>query len=379
MRYSTTRTEAPSSRAARNIEVKPGHRGLTLLLLLASTGLPARTAEIAYNVVDLGWLGGNDCGANGINSSGMITGTCETASGELHAYRWDAINGMQDLGNTPDGLGTGAYAINDSGVIVGKTYDLSGSQAWYHDGEYHYIPHPERGSLAFDINNSGAIVGVAVFADTGLRAFKYYNGVIENLGSLGGASAAASINADGVIVGNSEGGGAFRKFDGSPMHSLQFGGIDSAAYAINDAGQVVGIVLDGIGAGQYHAVRWDGSVHNPGTLGGCSQAVDINSSGVIVGHSAISGCSGLRGFVYSEVTGLQDLNGLIAPDSGWTISLAQAIDDNGRIVGRGIINGEAHAIRLDPVNPVPEPGTAFLMAAALGLAGLQGKRRTGRP
>jgi hypothetical protein len=45
---------------------------------------------------------------------------------------------------------------------------------------------------------------------------------------------------------------------------------------------------------------------------------------------------------------MRDLNSLIAPNSGLVLSAATAINVEGQITGRGMINGEEHAFLLTP-------------------------------
>jgi hypothetical protein len=47
---------------------------------------------------------------------------------------------------------------------------------------------------------------------------------------------------------------------------------------------------------------------------------------------------------------MQDLNGLISPDSGWTLVTASGVDAIGEIVGAGGINGAIHGFMLVPGN-----------------------------
>ena len=71
---------------------------------------------------------------------------------------------------------------------------------------------------------------------------------------------------------------------------------------------------------------------------------------------------------------MQDLNNLIAPDSGWTLEDATGINDSGQIVGYGINpSGQNDAFLL---TPTPEPSTfALLAAGAVGLLGYAWRRR----
>ena len=85
-----------------------------------------------------------------------------------------------------------------------------------------------------------------------------------------------------------------------------------------------------------------------GTLGGALSGGDgINNTGDIVGFSITT--SGARhAFLYSQGA-LQDLNNLIADDSGWTLTDARSINTFGEIIAVGInLGGETHAISLVP-------------------------------
>jgi probable HAF family extracellular repeat protein len=78
-----------------------------------------------------------------------------------------------------------------------------------------------------------------------------------------------------------------------------------------------------------------------------SEALGINNSGQVVGN-ARAGTAPPRAFLYTNGVRV-DLNTLIPPNSGWTLSSATVINDAGQIAGNGQINGQFHAFRLDPV------------------------------
>jgi probable HAF family extracellular repeat protein len=70
---------------------------------------------------DLGTLsGGGTSSARGVNSLGQVVGEASAGSGLSHAFLWTEGEGMQDLGS-PFGGPSAAYAINESGLIVGKS------------------------------------------------------------------------------------------------------------------------------------------------------------------------------------------------------------------------------------------------------------------
>ncbi len=111
-----------------------------------------------------------------------------------------------------------------------------------------------------------------------------------------------------------------------------------------------------------------------GTLGGnYSVGYGINSLGQVVGTAALADNRD-HAFLYSDGM-MTDLNTLIAPASGLTLTYANAINNAGWIVGFGENSvGEERAYLLVPI-PEPEPCLfASLGAAALLLSG----RRTSK-
>ena len=94
-----------------------------------------------------------------------------------------------------------------------------------------------------------------------------------------------------------------------------------------------------------------------------------------MGTATISDGTG-HAFIYEDGTML-DLNNLIAPNSGLTLSLAYAINDEGQIVGMAYnSSGYEQAFLL---TPTPEPSTlACLASGAILLAGFCGWRRRHR-
>jgi probable HAF family extracellular repeat protein len=130
------------------------------------------------------------------------------------------------------------------------------------------------------------------------------------------------------------------------------GGVTSGASAINDLGQVAGYADCGNGCG--HAVLWSkakGSMLDLGVLPGAisSYARGINNVGQVVGLSYYSPVGNhLHAFVWSPSTGMLDLNNLIPANSGWLLQSANAINDQGQIVGLGMLNGQNEAFLLTP-------------------------------
>jgi probable HAF family extracellular repeat protein len=72
---------------------------------------------------------------------------------------------------------------------------------------------------------------------------------------------------------------------------------DSAAYGINDAGQVVGGSYND--AGDFHAFLWNGAMQDLGTLGGdTGTAMAINEKGQVVGSSRPAGSIPVHAFLW---------------------------------------------------------------------------------
>jgi probable HAF family extracellular repeat protein len=112
------------------------------------------------------------------------------------------------------------------------------------------------------------------------------------------------------------------------MHDLGSLGGSSYAYAINNAGQVVGCYESS--PGNFRAFLWteSGGTQDLGTLGGDSSAASgINSQGQVVGWSVTS-TGDAHAFLWTASTGMQDLGTL-----GGSSSDATAINDRGEITG----------------------------------------------
>ena len=206
---------------------------------------------------------------------------------------------------------------------------------------------------------------------------------MQDLGSLGGSySQAFGINSSGEVVGSSRSqlygaSYAFLYSNGAMTDLGTLGGYSSEALAINASGQVVGdSQLPAPGYGQHAFLYGNGVMTDLGSFGGDSSAVGINASGEIVGWADTAGDASEDAFLYAN-GGMIDLNSLIAPNSGWTLLGATAINDNGWIVGVGYNpNGQGDAFLLTPVGSAPEPSMlALLWAATVGIAAYIWRRR----
>ena len=116
-------------------------------------------------------------------------------------------------------------------------------------------------------------------------------------------------------------------------------GFQSTAYAINNAGQVVGVSS---ATGGSHAFLYSaGALRDLGTLGGPnSTAYSINNSGDIVGTSDLAVSGATHPFLYSGGQMLDLTSLLVASDASAALTEASFINDNGWIItshGSGVL------------------------------------------
>lgn len=342
----------------------------SLVLMLAVMLAPPAFSQ-SYAVADLGSL---DAGglmdvsyASGINNFGDVVGSSYVAL-SLHAYLWKKSQGMQDLG-TLGGGNSIAYAINDFGTVVGQA-DLANSEThaflWTKLGGMQDLGTLGGSeSVAFGINNVGQVVGESYPTNgSAPHAFLWTRqSGMQDLGTLGGGTSAAyAINNLGGVVGSSSitGDANTHAFAWSKSKGMRDLGTiktynPSYAYGINDLGQAVGYAGTTDLYTNTYGFLWNpGEKLTPlGSLDGGTQsfAYGINRAGEVVG-SFNSASGSPHAFRWILAKGMQDLNTLILPNSGWILNQANAVNSLSQIVGSGpvLINGNYtnHAFFLTP-------------------------------
>jgi probable HAF family extracellular repeat protein len=395
----------------------PGCLGfLAGIVLLAGIG---QAAASPFTFIDLGGLVTGSSVAYGINNAGQVVGYHATTNGPRATLWQNEL--VTELGlNGPTSV---AYGINNAGQVVGSMdfllypdNDLFVSHATVWNGG---IPTdlgglPNGTSVAYGINDIGQITGAfTIWGQSINRAVLWNEGTANLLNSPPDkassfpASYAKAINIFGQVAGFIDDmrvdrigyAGIIWNSTGSTLLGT-LGGTSSAAYDINNAGQIVGFANlpnAGYHLGEpMHATLWQGStVIDLGTLGGSnSRANAINDAGAIVGYANLPFArfdigEPMHAAMWNGTT-LTDLNTLLdttVQNAGWVLTEANDINDNGWIVGaaHNYLTGENHAFLLVPTSSdpisypasiafVPEPETPALLLAGLGALGLTSRR-----
>jgi probable HAF family extracellular repeat protein len=434
----------------------------TLLVMAISTPVLAQDQQHhRYKLVVIGTFGGPNSypfgeAAIALSNNGAVDGQADTALPDpnygnfnpyvgqnpflQHAFKWQ--NGtLTDLGALPGPNTSNAGWITNGGVVSGLSTRsaLDPLTGWpeeaailWKDGQIIDLGTLGGYEAQADANNSrGQVAGfssntvpdffpspIAPFCPNCLptyqvqqRAFLWENGIMQDLGTLGGPDAAALlINERGQIAGQSYISSTPNLATGVPtvdpflwdngkMIDLGgFGGTFGGAGWVNSRGQVVGS-SNLPGDTTSHPYLWDrGVLTDLGTLGGsfgtaihandagevvglatnqgdqaalgflwkngvmtalmpvdgdqCSQGEHINSRGQIVGISS-PGCSFSpgdgRAVLWEKDGSMIDLNVFVPPGLGLTLFEPVYINNRGEITGKGpLANGDLRAFLLIP-------------------------------
>lgn len=298
-----------------------------------------------FNLGDPG--GGNSAAAASINNVGWIAGDAfQTGNSNEHAELW--IGAPFDLGT----LGGPNSAVgwpnkNTRGQVVGiaETADMN--------------PFNEAWSCAEA--NFPTITNHVCFG------FLWENGVMKALPPLPGGidSYAAGINNKGQVAGWAEDGVHDPTCNNTPPANqvLQFEAVvwgpnpgqmaklsplgadpDSAATAINDHGQIVGIsgqcsnAVGGTSA--EHAVLWENKNAPPINLGNFDGGLAWNTPTALNNHGQVAGFGNQRGsaatafnpiaFIWDRASGIQPINPIGDDTNNW----AWGVNERGQVVGQ---------------------------------------------
>ena len=317
--------------------MEPSFARTALRLALASLAVAAASAQAAptrsWTAVELTPDSAYGGTARAVNSHGDVVGQTFTYEGGQyisHAYLWQ--NGVRtDIGSAA-GRNSVPWALDDKDNIVGYVdgfgYEWQGGTAT----SLHFA------GDATGINKSGTIIGHYWTAGTyGYgqdRAIVYRDGVLTELGTLGGTySGAGGINDKGIVVGSSylPMSSTLRAFawqDGAMRELQGLGGSQSMAARINNHGVIVGTAFDT--AGRQWMVRWASPDSAPEPLMQRGAAYALNDHGDIAGNNLDTG----KPFLLESdgtLTQLLDLPAMQA--GGWQTFAPMSINDRGWIAG----------------------------------------------
>jgi len=330
------------------------------LLSVAALPIGAAAPAKSWTITTLPSTGLGATGAS-INNRGEVGGLAKvvppgTTNWYNHAVIWQ--NGsMFDLGaqisdwrHVPPGYTfTQVSVINDRGTAALSGYP--GLQI-YKDGVL--TPLGIEYGIVNDMNNRDVIVGSFQYG-VGPHAFMYSDGVVHDLGTLGGPYASANaINDRGVIVGSS-----YVDYDPTRVRAFVWengvmrdlgtlGGQASNAVDINSHGVIIGQAQDASGAWQpfildRYGMRRLENVPSNATL------IAINDRGVVLGSYPNANFQGQTQFIWEDgvVTKLDTLPEVKA--AGWGSIFVMDMNDRGWITGwgwktGGSPNGEAFVL-----------------------------------
>jgi uncharacterized membrane protein len=252
-----------------------------------------------------------------INESNTAVGMGNDDDGHVHPILWtvDSVAGSVDgpfkleliSGATATGNFGAAYAINESGMVVGESEDPADSTqkavVWPAGAQssptiLSALDGAAQFSAAYGVNNNGKIVGES------------QNATLVTMPVMWTFDAATSVAGAPTLL------------------ALPEGAVSGSAYFISDADVIVGEYSDGT---QSFAIMWD-SAGTPTNLGALlagftnSVAYSVNIDGVIVGEAMADVDGSTHGILF---------DGQTATDLGATVAESNtlAVNDFGRMAG----------------------------------------------
>ena len=312
-----------------------------------------------------------------ISNAGRVAGYAYTGP-NYQALSWQngAFASLPGLSSFTRSFANG---VNTAGRTVGAGIRPDGSRAlmWSSAGVTDLGTLGGAYAAALSLNDFNQVVGYSTTAgETQTRAFLYQSGSMQPLASLPGAieTIAYDISNTGYIAGTavtSAPAAPILWSSGTPIRlPIPATARTGAANAVNNSGIAVGAYEINLATGAFAAAMWtSGVLSNLGNLGGPTPyavAADINNRNQVVGTSADP--TGLAGFLWSNGR-MYNLSSLIPGHPGLRITSASAINDSGQIAAAALIAGRQTAVLLSPIPlAVPSPASLSLLLAAGVLA-----------
>lgn len=363
--------------------MKPARAATILAAAAAALAVMPATAQ-SYRVTELGTAPGYDVFvATSFNANGVIAGYASSSNSSYgqQACVWE--NGqLRFLGKLAGGNYSYANAINSLGVVVGDgdTGNFR-PQSWVTNsaGLYNFFSNNGGNTYFIGINDSGAICSYyttslsgntsswkgAIFTPDPKDPRKYRQftlPVIPGINSKYTSAIPFGFNQSGQAAGwavNDIIGQHAAFWNNDATNSIVDLGVlpgpnnwTSIAWAINDLGQVVG--QSGNGFGMTPTLWNNDPAHTPVALPFLPGDNDGSANTVNNSGQALGSCGPVNGthrLVLWSGGQVFDLQAALDPvtGAGWTLTLANAIGNDGSIVGLGVHNGQNRAFLLTPM------------------------------
>lgn len=350
------------------------HVGLTTLMLgLLCLVATSQAHAQKYRLVDLG------AGvANGINSQGTVAGSAIVPPGTSNGAIWSATNARTLTGEWPGDPHSDADFINDQGTVLGKSRHAKPNGSQYDstvNTAFIWTPstglqlpawitaHPDASPTA--INNLGHITLTRVQPNGSQlmlwRSPTDYTYITNPGGPV--PVTATGLNDQGQVIGQALSNGAMGTepayvwspstgYVNIPSPSSVFSNI--AATTINAQGQVAGF-LQNPKTGNTKLFTWTAkngvTILQPLTsYEDKLYPISIDKNYRVIGNRMYVN----KAFVWTILGGVRDINTLLVDNGSIFAPIAKVIrvtqvNSQGQISAIATINGEAHAVRLDPV------------------------------
>ena len=355
-----------------------------------------------YKIIDLGPLV-----PVGINIEGEVAGNLNG-----NAAVWTSAGGTKTLGRLPGGTFSHAAAINDIGVVAGTAdgpgllFDTNSGFVSCEDLTQPFTWSQSQGfvtaqsiPIVFDLGplcdqvdytNGINLFSQVVGSNIDFATYKY--GYVWNKSGLSlfkgfFQTNANAINDFGMVAGQISNflplyeqshASFWNNGKATDLGTLAAKGSNwsacSGATGVNDLDQVVGWSGTAVSTGSFpcddlidmstpvHAFIWQSGtgMRDLGTLPGdrSSEAQKISLTGVVIGSSGDEVIQDPENeyslqvvghpFIWSQGTGMRDLNTLLPHKSSWTLNSVADINVWGQIVGTGTFKGETHGFLLTP-------------------------------
>jgi len=315
-------------------------------------GTPQYDAVLWRNgaIKDLGTLGGLASVANAVNNRGEVAGGASNGVADDPFSMLNSDNWI--FGAFPNNTHSHAFVWID-----GLLFDLG------------TLGGPD--SMAIFNNDRGQVVGISYLDDVPVPAlggfpaiatFFWQGGEMKNIGGLGGHwTRPAALNAGGEIVGTSllEGDQVTRSYiwrRGSMKDMGDLGGKNVYVHTINDQGIAAGYSDIPEGTPVFgHPFLWK---HGHMTdLGAPKAGFNCAAGGSVNIHAQVVGSAGCNAdglgypFLWEKSNPIVDLNSLVVPGSGLSVQDAISINDQGEIACIAIKpNGDTRACLLVPLD-----------------------------